>query len=141
MTRVDIHTDARDLYRAYLALDRATAASPLDDALAVLVKVRASMINGCAYCVEAHSQSALELGEPHRKLLALSAWHESPLFSDAERAALQFTDAVTNLRDIDDAYAVAAEHFESAELTALLYTIVTVNGWNRLAIATHMVHD
>jgi AhpD family alkylhydroperoxidase len=141
MTRVDIHKDARDLYRAYVALDRATADTSLDAALADLVKVRASMINGCAYCVELHSQSAHELGEPHRKLLALSAWPESPLFSDAERAALAFTDAVTNLEGVDDAYARAAEHFETEELTALLYTIVTVNGWNRLAITTHMVHD
>lgn len=139
MTRVDIHKDARDLYRAYLTLDRAAGESALEKTLAELVKLRASMVNGCAYCIDLHSRDALQLGEDERKLIAVSAWHESHLFSERERAALAFTDAVTELEGIDDAYAVAAEHFDSEELTALLYTVVTVNGWNRLAIATHMV--
>ena len=140
MTRVDINKDAPDLYRAYLALDRATGASALDKPLAELVKLRASMINGCAYCVDMHSRDALKLGDDERRLIAISAWQESPLFSERERAAFTFTDAVTKLEDVDTAYAAAAEHFEAEELTALLYTIVTVNGWNRLAITTHMVN-
>jgi AhpD family alkylhydroperoxidase len=141
MTRVDIQRDARALYRAYCALDRAVGESVLDKNLAELVKLRASMINGCAYCVDSHSRDALALGETERRLLAVAAWRESPLFSAAERAAFAFTDAVTALDGIDDAYAAAGEHFSDEELTALLYAIVTVNGWNRLAIATHMVAE
>ena len=141
MPRVDIKRDARDLYRAYCALDRAVGESALDKNLAELVKLRASMVNGCAYCVDGHSRDALTLGDSERRLLAVAAWQESPLFSPAERAAFAFTDAVTNLQGIDDAHAAAGEHFSDAELTALLYAVVTVNGWNRLAIATHMVAE
>ena len=139
MTTVDIAKDARDLYRAYLALDRAVGESVLDKNLAELVKLRASMVNGCAYCVDMHSRDALALGDDERRLIAVSAWRESHLFSARERAAFAFTDAVTKLEGLDDAYAAAGEHFEAEELTALLYAVVTVNGWNRLAIATHMV--
>ena len=140
MTRVDIHKDARDLYRAYLALDRATGASALDKPLAELVKLRASMVNGCAYCVDMHSQRRARSWATTRSRLSRSPPGASRRsFSERERAAFAFTDAVTKLEAIDDAYALAAEHFETEELTALLYTIVTVNGWNRLAIATHMV--
>ena len=139
MTHVDIHRDARELYQAYLALDTAVGESGLDKALQELVKLRASMVNGCAYCVDMHSRDALELGEDERKLIAVSAWRESPLFSPRERAAFAFTDAVTRLDGLDEAYAGAAQEFGDQELTALLYAIVTVNGWNRLAIATHMV--
>jgi AhpD family alkylhydroperoxidase len=141
MTRVDIQRDARDLYRAYCALDRAVGESGLDTSLAELVKLRASMLNGCAYCVDSHSRDALALGDSERRLIAVAAWRESPLFTPAERAALAFTDAVTKLDGIDDACAAAGEHFDDGELTALLYAIVTVNGWNRLAIATHMVAE
>jgi AhpD family alkylhydroperoxidase len=141
MTRVDIKRDARDLYRAYSALDRAVGESALDKKLAELVKLRASIVNGCAYCIDMHSRDALALGESDRRLFAAAAWQESPLFSPGERAALALTDAVTQLEHIDDAYAAAGEHFGDEELTALLYAIVTINGWNRLAIATHMVME
>jgi AhpD family alkylhydroperoxidase len=141
-TRVDIQGDARDLYRAYLALDRASAESALDPQLAELVKLRASQLNGCAYCVDQHSHDAQEAGEDPRRLFAMAAWRESARFSDRERAAFALTDAVTLIAGndgLDAAYEAAAEHFAPAELAALLYAIVTINGWNRLAIATHMV--
>lgn len=142
--RVDIHKDARDLYRAYCALDRAVSESPLDARLADLVRLRASQLNGCAYCVDMHSGDAQKAGEDDRRLFAVSAWRESPLFSDRERAALALTEALTLLRDdsdLDAPYEAAAEHFAADELAALLYAIVTVNGWNRLAVSTHMVYE
>jgi len=141
---VDIAKDARDLYRAYCALDRAVTDSALDPRLADLVKLRASQLNGCAYCVDLHTQEALAAGESQRRLFAVSAWRESPLFSDRERAALELTEALTQLRgdsDIDGPYDAAAEHFDAPELAALLYAIVTINGWNRLAVSTHMVYE
>ena len=143
-SRVDIAKDARDLYRAYLELDRAVADSALDARLADLVKLRASQLNGCAYCVDSHTHDALAAGESQRKLFAVAAWRESPLFSAQERAALALTEALTQLRadsDIDGPYAAAAEHFTAEELAALLYAIVTINGWNRLAVSTHMVYE
>jgi AhpD family alkylhydroperoxidase len=143
-SRVDIAKDARELYRAYCALDGAVAESALDARLADLVKLRASQLNGCAYCVDSHTHDALAAGESRRKLFAVAAWRESPLFSARERAALALTEALTQLRydsDIDTPYAAAAEHFAADELAALLYAIVTINGWNRLAVSTHMVYE
>jgi AhpD family alkylhydroperoxidase len=143
-SRVDIAKDARDLYRAYCALDRAVNDSALDPRLADLVKLRASQLNGCAYCVDQHSSDAQKAGEEDRRLFAVSAWRESPLFSDRERAALALTEALTRLRhdsDLDGVYDQAAEYFDAPELAALLYAIVTINGWNRLAVATHMVYE
>jgi AhpD family alkylhydroperoxidase len=141
--RVGIKADAPDLYRAYCHLDNTLGRAPLDRALVLLVYLRASYINGCAYCIDSHTREALAAGESDRRLYATAAWHESPLFSDRERAALALTDAVTQIadRDVDAAYEAAAEHFHTDELAALIYAIVTINGWNRLAISTHMVFD
>jgi len=143
--RVDIEHDAPALYRAYLRLDGAVGQSALDKALAELVRLRASILNACAYCVDMHSRDALAAGESDRRLFAVAAWRESPLFGDRERAALALTDAVTLIAGeggaLDDAYAAAAEHLAAEELTALLYAIVTINGWNRLCVTTHMVAE
>src|SRR5262245_19938752 len=119
-----------------LALDGAVT---LDPALPELVRLRASILNGCAYCVQLHSQDALAQGESERRLFALAAWEESPYFTPRERAALRFTDAVTNLADghvPDEVYEHACEHFDQAELAQLLFAVVAINAWNRLAIAT-----
>ena len=142
--RIDLRADARDLYRAYVALDRAVQDAQPDAPLGELVRVRASQINGCAYCVDMHTRDALAGGETDRRLFALSAWRESALFTARERAALALTDAVTLISDprgLDDAYEAAAEHFDRGELAALLYLIVTINGCNRLAVTTHAVFE
>ena len=142
--RVDIHRDARELYRAQLVLDRAVGDSALDPALAELVRLRASQINGCAYCVDMHTRDALATGETERRLFAVSAWRESPLFSERERSALALTEAITLIAgrgSPDEEYEAAARHFDPDELAALLYAIVLVNGWNRLAVSTHMVFE
>jgi len=139
--RVGIKADAPGLYRAYVHLDNAVGRCALDPALKLLVFLRASYVNGCAYCVDSHTREALAAGESDRRLYATATWHESPLFSDRERAAFALTDAVTKIADIDATYAAAAEHFQPDELAALIYAIVAINGWNRLAISTHMVFD
>lgn len=143
--RVDIDNDAPDLYRAYCHLENVNGRSALDDAIRELVRVRASQLNGCAYCVDSHTRDALAAGESDRRLYATAVWHESPLFSERERAALALTDAVTLIATrqerIDGAYEAAAARFEPAELAALLYAIVVINGWNRLAVTTHMVFE
>jgi AhpD family alkylhydroperoxidase len=142
--RLDISRDARDLYRAMIALDRAAHAAGIDPRLHELVKIRASQINGCAYCIDMHTRDARKLGESERRLYALAAWRESPLFDDRERAAFAFTEAVTHISREgvpDDVYADAAEHFDPEQLAALLYAVVTINGWNRLAITAHSVFE
>jgi AhpD family alkylhydroperoxidase len=143
--RLDLAADARPLYRAQVALDRAVADSPLDPKIRDLVKIRASQINGCAYCVDMHTRDALAGGETERRLFALSAWHESPLFDERERTALALTDAVTLIATqaerIDPAYDAAAAHFATEELAALLYAIGMINTWNRLAVSTHAVFE
>jgi AhpD family alkylhydroperoxidase len=140
--RLDVTRLARPAYRAMAALD---AAVELDSGLRDLVCLRASIINGCAYCVDMHSRDALEKGETQQRLFAVAAWRESPLFDDRERAALALTDAVTRIATqaerIDPAYEAAAAHFSTEELAALLYAIATVNTWNRLAVPTHMVFE
>jgi AhpD family alkylhydroperoxidase len=142
--RIDIQKDAAELYRAYLRLDGAVAGSVLDDRLQDLVRIRASAINGCAYCMDMHTRDGQKAGEDLARLFAVATWRESPLFDDRERAAFALTDAVTEISDptgLDDAYEAAAEQFSSEELAALLYTIVTINGWNRLAVTAHMVFE
>jgi AhpD family alkylhydroperoxidase len=143
--RLDIHADARPLYHAQVAFDRAVRESPLDPGVRELVKIRASQLNGCAFCIDMHTREALEGGETQRRLFALAAWRESPLFDERERAALALTDAVTLIateaQRIDPAYDAAAEHFSTEELAALLYAIAMINTWNRLAVTTHKVFE
>jgi AhpD family alkylhydroperoxidase len=133
---MDTRRAAPDQHRAMAALD---AAIQLDPPLRELVRTRASLLNGCAYCIQLHTADALEDGEPPHRLFAVAAWEESPYFSPRERAALRFTDAVTNLHEghvPDEVFDEAAEHFDEAELAQLLFAVVAINAWNRLAIAT-----
>jgi AhpD family alkylhydroperoxidase len=143
--RVEMRRDAPDLYRAQAAFDGAVRESALDTALYELVKIRASQLNGCAYCIDMHTRQARADGETERRLYAIAAWRESPLFSDRERAAFALTDALTLVAGddgrLDRAYDEAAAHFGPEELTALLYGIASINTWNRLAVATHAVFE
>ncbi|GAA4463079.1 carboxymuconolactone decarboxylase family protein [Phytohabitans houttuyneae] len=109
----------------------------LDKKLLFLVKLRASFINGCAYCVDMHSQHAIEAGESTRRLFAVATWREVDLFDERERAALALTDSVTRLGEggvPDDVWDTAAKVYTEEELADLLLAIVTINMWNRIAI-------
>ena len=101
-----------------------------------LVKIRASQINGCAYCLDMHTKDARLAGETEQRIYALNAWRETPFFSDRERAALEWTEAVTRVADThvpDEIYERVKTQFEEAELVALTFAIVVINSWNRLA--------
>jgi AhpD family alkylhydroperoxidase len=109
-----------------------------------LLHLRASQINGCGVCVDMHAKAARKAGESEERVFAVAAWRETPYFSDAERAALALTEAVTRIADgpepVSDAiWDAAAEHFDEAQLGALVLDIATVNLWNRLNIATQQV--
>jgi AhpD family alkylhydroperoxidase len=138
--RVDAENQARSAYRAMVQFDRATAGLPLDPLLRELIRVRASMLNGCAYCVDMHTKDARAKGETEQRLYAVAAWHEAPFFSPAERAAFALTDALTLLagNPLPDAVLAEAEAQLGAEgLAAATWIIVTINAWNRVAIASH----
>lgn len=111
----------------------------LDKKLVYLVKVRASQINGCAFCLDMHAFHAREIGETEQRLYTLAGWREAPFFSERERAALALTESVTLISSTfvpDDVYQEAASHFTEKELVELLMLIVTINGWNRLVVST-----
>ena len=114
----------------------------VDPVLHELIKIRASQLNGCAFCLDMHTKDAREAGESEQRLYALSAWWEVPFFDERERAALELTEAVTNVQDghVPDAvYDRAAAQFEASELAALIWAIGSINVWNRVAIASRAV--
>jgi AhpD family alkylhydroperoxidase len=127
--------------RAMSALDKATADSGLESGLKELVRARASQINGCAYCVETHTNDALEGGDSQRRLFLLPVWQETGLFTARERAALGLTEAVTRLSEgtvTDEVWAAAAAEFDETELAELVWLITAINAWNRVNVAAHV---
>ena len=110
----------------------------LDRQLLELVKIRASQINGCAYCLDMHTKDARALGETEQRIYALNAWRETPFFTDRERAALDWTEAVTRVADThvpDDVYERVRAQFSEPELVTLTFAAIMINAWNRLAIS------
>jgi AhpD family alkylhydroperoxidase len=112
--------------------------SGLEHSLLELVKTRVSQINGCAFCIDMHTKDARAAGETEQRLYGLSAWRESPFYTERERAALAWAEAVTNISQThasDEEYEAARAQFDDGELVKLTMAIITINGWNRLAIA------
>lgn len=125
-------------FQAMLAMEKYLHSCGLEIALIELVKMRASQINGCAYCLDMHSKDARAQGETEQRLYLLNAWREAPFYSKRERAALEWTEAVTLITDghvPDEVYERARTQFGEEELIHLTYLVVAINGWNRLAIA------
>ena len=135
---------APDGYAALRNVEIYFARSGLPKRLIELVKMRASQINGCAYCIDVHSKDARKAGETEQRLYLLNAWRDSPLFSPAERAALAWTEALTHLAATgagDADYEVLRPHFSDKEIVDLTYLIGMINFWNRLAVGMRYVHD
>jgi AhpD family alkylhydroperoxidase len=141
--RLDVEAHAPAVYKAVSHLDHA-ATRQLDDAdldhrLRELVRIRASQLNGCAYCIDMHTKDARAVGETEQRLYALPAWRETPFFTARERAALSFTESVIRLSEThvpDAAYEEVASEFSPEEAGALLGLIVTINAWNALSVAS-----
>jgi AhpD family alkylhydroperoxidase len=134
---------APDTIKALVALEEQIQASGLEKSLIELVKTRASQINGCAFCINMHTQDARKQGETEQRLYLLNAWHESPLYTDRERAALAWTEALTLIAEThapDDVYEGVRAHFSESETVNLTMLIGAINAWNRLAIAFRAVH-
>jgi AhpD family alkylhydroperoxidase len=133
---------APDALKAMLELEKYVHGSGLERSLYELVKTRASQINGCAYCLDMHTKDARKAGETEQRLYVLSAWRETPFFTERERAALEWTEALTLISDNDvpdSLYNSVREHFNEKEMVALTMAIVAINGWNRLAISFRTV--
>jgi AhpD family alkylhydroperoxidase len=136
--RLDIFGEAPDAYEAMTALDGSV---DLDEKLRVLVKLRASMVNGCVHCIDLHSREGRTTRESDQRLFGVAAWEESPYFDARERAALALTDAITLIADgrVPDAvWEQARDQFDSRELAELVWTITVINAWNRIAISTRI---
>jgi AhpD family alkylhydroperoxidase len=139
--RIHLQT-ARGIYEAMLGLEKYLHECGLETPLLHLVKLRASQINGCAYCLDMHWKDLRAIGENEQRLYSLDAWEDSPYYTDRERAALAWTEAVTNIREghaSEEVYERVRQHFTEKELADLTFAIATINAWNRLAIAGRSV--
>lgn len=133
MKRINYYQAAPDAMKAMMGLERAAAESVLPAPMRELVKIRASQINGCAYCIDTHSKDAIKNGEDVRRLLALPAWRETPFFDARERAALLWTETLTELAKHgapDDVYQAVAAQFSEQEMSELTFIIGMINAWN-----------
>jgi AhpD family alkylhydroperoxidase len=140
--RIDAMKVAPGAYQAMMALESYVRASGLEPALLELVKMRASQINGCAYCLDMHSKDARAAGETEQRLYALNAWRETSFYTDRERAALEWTEALTLITQghvQDEVYESVRRHFSEKELVDLTAAVVTINAWNRIAISLRAV--
>lgn len=138
MPRFNYVTAAPGAYEAMTGLEKYLKTCGLDAHLVHLIKLRASQINGCAFCVDMHSKDLAAIGETLQRMVSLDAWHECAYYSERERAALAWTDALTRIAEThapDDVYEEVRRHFSEAEIANLTLAIVTINAWNRLAIA------
>ncbi len=141
--RLDYFAKAPDLMQAQLALNDAVAKCGLEPGLLHLIKLRASQINGCSYCVDMHAHEARADGETEQRLYLVAAWRESPLFSDRERAAFLWTEAVTQISHggvSDELFALARKQFSEEDLVKLTMAVAVINTWNRMSVSFHSIH-
>ncbi len=140
--RINIAAVSPGAYRAMLGLEKYLSECSLEEGLLHLIKLRASQLNGCAYCIDMHWKDARALGETEQRLYGLDAWEESPYYTDRERAAFSWTESLTHLGEghvPDSVYETVKPHFSEQELADLTLAVVTINAWNRMAIASRMV--
>ncbi len=141
--RLNFYGQAPELIKGVIALNKAVDECGLEKSLLHLIKLRASQINGCSYCVEMHSREARRDGETEQRLYLVSAWKESPLFTDRERAAFAWVEAVTKIADggvPNELYEKTLRHFSDEELTKLTVATGMINVWNRLCVSFHAIH-
>lgn len=138
--RLNYDRVAPKVIHTMLALEKHIHESGLEESLIALVKMRASYINGCAYCIDMHSKDARAAGETEQRLYAVPVWRETPFYTPRERAALAWTEATTLIGEhgvSDQLYAEALQQFKEAELVELTMVVITIGGWNRLAVSFH----
>jgi AhpD family alkylhydroperoxidase len=144
MKRISLTEIEPDAYKAMSGLEKYARSTPLSSTLRELIKIRASQINGCAYCVDMHTREALAGGETQRRIFALAVWKESPLFTKEERAVLQLTEEVTliSLDGVsDETYERVLDLCGEKTFAHILMQIVVINSWNRIAVSTKMIYE
>lgn len=139
-TRIDLQQTEPDAYKAMFGLEKYLASSKLNPIHKELIKIRASQINGCAFCINMHTTDARKLGETEQRIYLLNAWRETSLFNEEEKAILALTEEVTLIQNhVSDAtYQAAAKLFDENYLGQVIMMIITINAWNRIAITTGM---
>lgn len=143
-TRINIQQVNPEAYTAMYGMEKLVRDSSLEKTIIELVKIRASQINGCAFCINMHTKDARSQGETEQRIYALSAWRDTPYFTEKEQAALALTEAVTLISTNHvpaDVYQEAAKHYDSKALSELIMAIITINSWNRIAISTGMMPE
>jgi len=132
------------IYQAMAASDKQVESFELDAKLKELIRIRVSQINGCGYCIDYHSKDALKLGETTQRLFAVSAWWETPFFTEEERAVFKLAEQVTGISNggvTDEVYNNALALLGAKKLAQVIFTVATINSWNRIAISMHMVAE
>ncbi len=140
--RIDAGVVAPEAYRIMLQFEAYNKTTGFDPKLIELVKIRASQINGCAFCLDMHTKDARAIGETEQRIYCLNAWQESPFYTDGERAAIELTEAVTLIatkRVPDDLYGRVRKHFTEKQYADLVVMINTINSWNRLSISMNNI--
>jgi AhpD family alkylhydroperoxidase len=143
-TRFNYSAANPQAFQAMVKLEGFSKQSGLDAKLYELIKIRASQINGCAFCLDMHTKDARKMGETEQRLYLLSVWHEAPLYTEAEQAVLALTEAVTRISEAgvpQELYEKVREHYDEAQFVSLIMAINTINCWNRLAISTGMLPE
>jgi AhpD family alkylhydroperoxidase len=140
-TRIKIDKTEPAGYKAILGLEKFIESTPLTRTHKDLIKIRASQINGCAFCVDMHTKDARKAGETEQRIYALNAWRDTPFFTEDERAILAFTEEVTLISNhVKDAtYEQAAKVLDETYLAQVILAIITINAWNRIGIATNLI--
>lgn len=144
MSRMKLAKVAPELYQAWFAAEGAIRRGPLDPVVRELVKIRASQINGCVYCIDMHTTDARLAGETEKRIFQLDAWRESALYTAAERAALAYAEAVTKLGDhgvSDEVWAGVEQHFDEGAAAGLVAVTAMINLWNRIGVPLRMQPD
>jgi AhpD family alkylhydroperoxidase len=142
--RMNINKAEPGIYQAMAASDKQVESFGLDAKLKELIRIRVSQINGCGYCIDYHSKDALKLGETTQRLFAVSAWWETPFFTEEERAVFKLAEQVTHISNggvTDEVYSNALAVLGEKKLAQVIFTTATINSWNRIAISMHMVAE
>jgi AhpD family alkylhydroperoxidase len=139
--RVNINTTEPQAYKAMYALENYLASTQLTKTHKELIKIRASQINGCAFCINMHTKDALKNGETNQRIFLLNAWRETPLFTEEEKVILSITEEITLIQHgglSSETYKKAEQIFDSNYISQIIMAVVTINAWNRIAISTNL---
>lgn len=142
--RINVSLSEPEFYKAMLGLEKYLATTSLSKTIKELIKIRASQLNGCAFCINMHTRDARKNGETEQRIYLLNAWREAGLYTEEEQAALALTEEITNIQHggvSDETYGKALQIFGEHQLAQLMAAIITINAWNRVAISTRLLPD